>query len=133
MPGMTIKYFTFFCVLFISFLFFFFFLHFNLSYKNEIQLPFLRFYRKYSHIICNIIHVLFFLTPTLCHHSFFLYSPSFLCSHPSPKPEIYHHSLLREIIWALDFLDWLISLSMIFSRCIHLPSNAIILFFFMAK
>ena len=40
---------------------------------------------------------------------------------------------ISEIIWDLSFYDWLISLSIMFSRCIHAVTNGKILFFFTAK
>ena len=127
-------------------LFYFLFIFYNLFImihcKQKGYNLFLWLYMKYSRTICEIIHVHREMTfVSNCYFSFPHHShPSFLYTiHPSSilapltLPIMYHYLLFKEIIRPLVFWDWLISLSMILSKFIHLPENAIILFLFMTE
>ena len=118
---------------------YFYRLHFDSLHTNGVQLFIsMVVHNVDSHHSCNhtypqgnsvCLSLLSFLPPPPPSSPFFstpsTVPPFFSC--PSATPWImYHHPLIREIIWSLVFWDCLISLSMIFCNFIHLPANAII-------
>ena len=107
----------------------------------EYIILFLWLYMMWIRTIRVIIHV-HRVMMSVSFHDFSFFPPSHFLLHilkfphsslipHSPALIIYHSPLIRENIRPLVF--WLISLSMIFSNSIHLFTNAIILFFFMAE